>query len=159
MLRLLCLASALVMTLPAQAQVHKWVDANGKVQYSDQAPPGKAGVETLRVDKRTTPAPVAGTPADKPAAKSLADRELEYRQRQVAAEEAQKKQAQADAENKIKQENCAGARGNLKILEQGARVYNYDAKGERVYLDDAARSKSIDEAKKRVSEWCKQAPL
>lgn len=154
MLRLLCLASALLMTLPAQAQVHKWVDANGKVQYSDQAPAGKAGVETLRVDKTAT-SPVAGSAAEKPASKSLAERELEYRQRQVAAEEAQKKQAQADAENKIKQQNCAGARGNLKTLEQGGRVYNYDAKGERTYLDDTARGKSLEEAKKRVNEWCK----
>lgn len=154
MLRLLCLASALLITLPAQAEVHKWVDANGKVQYSDQAPPGKAGVEKLRVDRIPTPAPAAGSQADKPAAKSLADRDLEYRQRQVAAEEAQKKQAQADAETKIKQQNCAGARGNLKTLEEGGRVFNYDAKGERAYLDDAARSKALEEAKKRVSEWC-----
>lgn len=154
MLRLFCLATALLMTLPAQAQVLKWVDANGKVQYSDQAPAGKARVETLRVDK-IPPSPVAGSAAEKPASKSLAERELEYRQRQVAAEEAQKKQAQADADSKIKQQNCAGARGNLKTLEQGGRIYSYDAKGERTYLDDAARSKALDEAKKRVSEWCK----
>lgn len=155
MLRLLCLASALVMTLPAQAEVNKWVDADGKVHYSDQAPPGKAGVHKLRVGINNTPTAATGSPTDKPAAKSLADRELEYRQRQIAAEEAQKKQAQADADSKLKQQNCAGARGNLKTLEEGGRVYNYDAKGERTYLDDAARTKSLEEAKKRVSEWCK----
>lgn len=153
MLRLLILASTLLATLSAQAEVHKWVDANGKVQYSDQPPTGKAGVEKLRVDKSVTP---AATAAGKPAAaKSLAERDLEYRQGQVAAEEAQKKQAQLDADNKIKQQNCVGARGNLKTLEDGGRVFNYDAKGERVFLDDAARSRALEEAKKRVAEWCK----
>lgn len=155
MLRMLYLASALAMTLSAQAEVHKWIDTNGKVHYSDQAPPGKTAAHKLRMGINNTPTATAGTPADKPAAKSLADRELEYRQRQVAAEEAQKKQAQADADSKLKQQNCTGARGNLKTLEEGRRVYNYDAKGERNYLDDAARTKSLDEAKKRVSEWCK----
>ena len=152
MLRLLFLAAALFATQAAQAEVHKWVDANGKVQYSDQAPAGKTSVEKLRVDKSVPPAaPAAG----KAAAKTLAERDLEYKQGQVAAEEAQKKQSQIDADNKAKQQNCVGARGNLKMLEEGGRVFNYDAKGERVYLDDTARNKSLEEAKKRVAEWCK----
>lgn len=153
MLRFLLLASALsIAALPALAEVNKWVDANGKVQYSDQAPAGKVNVERLRIEKTVPPAAAVGKPA---AAKTLAERDLEYRQGQVAAEEAQKKQAQVDADTKGRQENCANARGNLKTLEQGGRVYNYDAKGERTYLDDSARSKSLDDAKKRVAEWCK----
>lgn len=154
MLRFLLLASALSIAVsPALAEVNKWVDANGKVQYSDQAPAGKANVEKLRIEKTTPPTAAAvGKPA---AAKTLAERDLEYRQGRVAAEEAQKKQAQVDADTKGRQENCANARGNLKTLEQGGRVYNYDANGERTYLDDSARSKSLDDAKKRVAEWCK----
>lgn len=152
MLRLLFLAAALLITPPAQTQVHKWVDANGKVQYSDRAPAGKVGVEKLRIDKNVTPTAAA---VGKPAAKTLAERDLEYRQGKIASEEAQKKQAQADADSKAKQQNCVGARGNLQMLEQGGRVFNYDVNGERAYLDDAARGKSLEEAKKRVAQWCK----
>ena len=147
----LALAAALCAALPVHAQVHKWVDANGKVQYSDQPPAGQSGVQKLRIEK-----PVAAAPA--PAAKApktLAERELESRQNQVAAEEARKKQEQADADAKTKQNNCISAKGNLKTLEEGARVFNYDSKGEKQYLDDTGREKAIADARRQVSEWCK----
>lgn len=148
----LALAAALCAALPVHAQVHKWVDANGKVQYSDQPPPGQSGVQKLRIEKSTAPAAV---PAATKAPKTLAERDLESRQNQVAAEEAKKKQQQADADAKIKQGNCINAKGNLKTLEEGGRVFKYDSKGEKQYVDDADREKAIADARRQVSEWCK----
>lgn len=148
---ILAVAATLCAALPIHAQVHKWVDANGKVQYSDQPPPGQSGVQKLRLEKTVGTPP---TPAAK-ASKTLAERDLESRQNQVAAEEAKKKQQQAEADAKIKQSNCISAQGNLKTLEEGGRVFNYDNRGEKQYLDDAGREKAIAEARRRVSEWCK----
>lgn len=147
----LALAAALCAAIPVHAQVHKWVDANGKVQYSDQPPPGQAGVQKLRIEKSVAvpPAPAAKAP------KTLAERDLEFRQNQVAAEEAKKKQQQADADAKLRQGNCINAKGNLKTLEEGGRVFNYDSKGEKQYLDDSGREKAIADARRQVSEWCK----
>lgn len=44
---LICLAA---IALPAHAQVYKWVDANGKTQYSDKAPENKkSGVSEVKI--------------------------------------------------------------------------------------------------------------
>jgi hypothetical protein len=42
MKRCLLLAALLVLAVPAQSQVYKWVDEDGKVHYSDKPPPPSA---------------------------------------------------------------------------------------------------------------------
>ena len=44
-------AALLAAALPAQAQVYKWVDANGQANYSN-APPASAAGSTQRVEER-----------------------------------------------------------------------------------------------------------
>src|SRR3989304_2708120 len=50
---------ALCFALPAAAQMYKWVDANGKVQYSDKPPPSNVKTEKLREAPRARSAPAA----------------------------------------------------------------------------------------------------
>lgn len=52
----LALAAAFVMALPAAAQVHRWVDAQGRVHYGDR-PLGETGT-TLRIRAESATAPV-----------------------------------------------------------------------------------------------------
>ena len=67
-------AAALLVSAPAFAQVlYKWIDADGKTQYSDQ-PPKKAAGEVTRIepDAQPTPAPppkAAPAATPQPAAK------------------------------------------------------------------------------------------
>lgn len=42
MMRWMPLTLALMLALPAQAEIFKWVDADGKVHYTDQPPPPSA---------------------------------------------------------------------------------------------------------------------
>jgi hypothetical protein len=41
--------AALLLAVPVLAQVQRWVDANGQVHYSDQAPPAQTESETVAV--------------------------------------------------------------------------------------------------------------
>jgi hypothetical protein len=130
----------------AVAGVYRWVDAQGQVHYSDSPPPaGAKGSRTVETPPATTPAP----------AKSWHDKELEFRQRRAAEAEAQAKKAQEEEAARQKRANCESARKNLQILESGSRVVTTNAQGEREFLDDAARQKAIDEARKAVDTWCK----
>ena len=67
-------ALAAALSLPAMAALYKWTDANGRVVYSDQPPPG--GVKSEVVG----PAP---PPANPNAVKEMASQDQEMRKRQL----------------------------------------------------------------------------
>ena len=92
----LAIALALCLALPASAQMYKWVDANGKVQYSDKPPPSNIKAEKLRAPVRAAGAPAASEgkgAAQKDAAKTgpktAAEQDQAFRKRQMDAAKAQ----------------------------------------------------------------------
>ena len=57
MMRLACsaLAMSLALSLPAQGQVYKWTDAEGRVHYGNKSPPVGASTQTLAIPSRPAP--------------------------------------------------------------------------------------------------------
>lgn len=130
----------------SQAEVFKWKDADGNLHYSDQRPIS-GGEHKLH----SAPSPVAAPP---PAAKSVAEKEMEFRKRQLEAEENRVKQEKLAAEAKDRERNCNQARGSLKNLESGVRLVKVGSNGEPVYIEDNERPAMIEDAKKAVASWC-----
>ncbi|CAG0970374.1 hypothetical protein GEOBC_01238 [Geobacteraceae bacterium] len=144
-------ACILLLSFSAHGALHKWVDADGKVHYSDEAPPANIKAQRLK----TQSAPAAATSASGvPATKTVAEREAEYRKAQKAKQEAEQKSAKQQEETLARRKNCEAAQQNLKALEAGAPMVTYDAKGERSFLDDTTRQQRIDEARKIISTDC-----
>jgi hypothetical protein len=135
--------------LNSYAALNKWVDADGKVHYSDTPPPNVT-TETVRniAGKEQAEAPAARSP------KSVAEREAEMKKAKKAQEEAAQKQAQKDAEAETKKKNCAAARENAQALEQSPRIVTYDANGDRSFMDDATRAQRLEDARKTISSSC-----
>jgi hypothetical protein len=149
-IQLFIAAAILLATATVAAQVYKWVDKDGKVQYGDSPPPaGATKTEAKKIDT----APVAATAP--PAAKSLQDRAKESDK--LKAEEAEKaKKADVAQQNAaISASNCSDARGSLRDLESGRPIARTTEAGAREYLDDAARQAEIAKARKAVAEFCK----
>jgi len=136
-----------VAAVAAHAEVYRWVDAQGKVQYSDQPPPD------VNAQKVTTKPTGVAQPA--PTAKTYQEQEQDFRKRRVEQEEQAKKQAEIDRQTKIRQDNCIQSRGRLASLQAGGRFAKINEKGEREYLDDTGTAAAIAEAQKAVSDWCK----
>ena len=87
---------------------------------------------------RKLPASTAGSGKDK---------ELEEKKAQAEAAEAAKKKAEDEKIAKAKADNCTRARQAKATFESGRLITHSNAKGERVFLDDATRaaeSKRID---------------
>ena len=59
-MRLISFAVLLAIALPAPAAMYKWVDAQGRVQYSDQPPPPGVKVEEQKIIRNTIA--TAGSP-------------------------------------------------------------------------------------------------
>jgi hypothetical protein len=80
---------------------------------------------------------------------------MEFRKRRMQEDEARAKQEQAQREAKQREQNCIQAKNNLRTFQEGGRIYTYDEKGERAYMDDAARERALVDAQKAVDSWCK----
>jgi hypothetical protein len=143
--------AVLVLTLLpglATAQINKCLDARGKaVAYATECPPGTRSEQT---SIKNNPGQAA------PAAKSLAEREADFKKRQVEKQEADAKASKSGAEVAQRKQACADTQAYLKNLQEGQRIRTRDAKtGEQRYLADAEYAKEIANTQQTLSKNCK----
>ncbi len=89
----------------------------------------------------------------KPAEKPLTPEEA-FQKRQAEAREAEEKAAKAKAEADRKAQACTQNREALRNIESGQRIATTDAKGERVFLDDAQRAARAAQLRDAVAKTC-----
>ena len=143
---ILALACALVLVAaPASGTTYKWTDANGRVVYSDQPPSGNVSVESI-----AAPPP----PANPNAVKELASKEAALQQRRLARAEEETKVAKTRAEADKKKEQCGKARGQIVAMQAQPNLYQTNAKGEQVFMDDTAKRKERDQLNAWIKENC-----
>jgi len=150
-----------LLAVPAQAQ-WKWRDRNGQTQYSDLPPP--AGIAESDILQRPTAAqrtaPAAATAASGAASgPSLApkgsDPELEAKRRKSEQDVAAKKKAEDEKVAIAKADNCLRAKAQVRTLDRGVRIARTNDKGEREFMDDAARAAETKRAQDIVASDCK----
>jgi hypothetical protein len=143
----------LLAPIAAHGQLLKCISADGRVEYATDCPPGTREVQT---GIRTTREGPSSSGAASPQQKSLAEREAEFRKRQMEGAEAQKKEAAKATELAQDRENCERARIYLRSLQEGHRISQIDPRtGERVFLEDSARAGEIARAQSAVDSNCK----
>ncbi|MDD2701935.1 MAG: DUF4124 domain-containing protein [Sideroxydans sp.] len=137
------------ISLSAHAALNKWVDAEGKVHYSD-SPPADAKVESVRniAGKGQEAAPADISP------KSYSQREAELRKARLEKKEAAENSAREAAQQQERKQICAAARENLRALENGTRLVTYDENGEKRFIDDADRAQRMNNARETVKANC-----
>lgn len=131
----------------AHADVYRWVDSKGVVQYSDRWVPGSVLVKTDKTrpssassSSASTPAPAATAPATARADEMLAK---ERDQRAVSADVA-----------KVRAEQCKKAREAYDNALSSSRVYKPQADGGKVFLSDAELNARRVELLNRRREFC-----
>jgi len=173
LLPLLSAIAILLATATVAAQVYKWVDKDGKVQYSDVPPPSDVkGVVPKKIDMRVTSPAQAGnagtvalpnaaskTGADakaaKDAPKTLADKSKDFEKRRTDEAEAQKKSTATERIAKADQARCTEATRFLGELDSGRPMSASNDKGERVILDESGRAAQVERARKAMTESCR----
>ena len=157
--------AVLLATATVAAQVYKWVDKDGQVQYTDTPPPpGVAKVEPKKIAKASpsatataSVATVAGKPVE--AAKTSKDKAKD------AAKEVEKRRKEAIDQNlkdddiarvaKANQERCKGATAALLEFESGRPINRTKENGEREFVSDEERAASIVRMRTAMTESCK----
>ncbi|MDR2164728.1 MAG: DUF4124 domain-containing protein [Zoogloeaceae bacterium] len=141
--------AAFTVVLSVQAQVYKWKDAQGNTIISDTPQPG-SGKMFAKPSANAQNAPDAA----KEAPKSLADQDMEFKQRQQAQQKAEEEAEQAKAEADRKAENCQRARRGLAALESGQRIRQPQDDGSSAYMDDQQRQRETERMREEVNRSC-----
>ncbi len=153
----------LTVALPAEAQ-WKWRDKSGRTQYSDLPPPaGTADQDVLQrpnVGNSTRGVVAAGAAASVASAAPLlaprsSDPELEARRKKAAQDGVEKKQAEEARIAAGRAENCTRATAQMRTFDSGMRLTRINEKGEREYLDDAARAAEAKRTREVMASECK----
>ena len=150
-IQLFAAIAILLATATVAAQVYKWVDKDGKVQYTDTPPPpGATKSEPKKVD--TGPGSGSGAP---PVARTLQDRTADYDKRKKDEAETGKKAGDVAKKAEIDQENCKSARTALRDLESGRPIRRSNEQGEVTIMMDEERQSEITKARTAVAASCK----
>lgn len=139
----------LLFSVTAHAQIYKWIDENGKTQYTDRPPPPGAAKEGQRLNIKAL-----ATPSNNATGKSrsLTDERLEFDKRQEKKKEDDVKQQAKTEDDKKK---CLDAQARLKMYTDTPRMTVPDGTGGITYVDDETRQKRIEEANKAIKALCK----
>ena len=141
----------LLATATVAAQVYKWVDKDGRVQYSDMPPPpGATKAEAKKVETSNAVASTSPTPA-----KTLQDRTKDYDKRQKDVIESAKKAEETRKKDEIDTENCKAARAALRDLESGRPIRRSDEQGEVNRMTDEDREAELVKVRAAAAASCK----
>jgi hypothetical protein len=139
---------ALCAASPAGSALYKWTDANGRVVYSDQAPPGDVKVERI-----AGPPP----PANPNAVKEMANKEAEGKKQQADAADNAKKAAQTRADAQKRAGMCKDIRAQISALSADqVLLAKVNEKGEPIIMDDAERKRRREALEANLRANCPQ---
>ncbi len=159
---LICMALCLY-ALAASAQ-WQWMDKDGRKVFSDRPPP--ADIPEKSILKRpgnrgpavTAVPPVAAVPAAAPGAATGpagVDKSLQDKKKQAEEAEAAKRKAEEERVAKAMAENCARAQQAKASFDSGMRISRLNEKGEREFMDDAARAAEGERLQSIINQNCK----
>ena len=151
MKRILIAVLMVAFTAPAAAQLYKWVDKDGKTHYSD-TPPANQDTKQLNTGSGATTAAAAAAPP-----KGYVARDKELEKGREAAREVGKKSEDEAKLAAAKDEACVRARQAYQTYADGGRIHKYDAKGERVMLDDKEIEAERERTRRDMEDACKKS--
>ena len=150
--RCLLLGAALAASLPVWAQ-YSWIDHAGRRVFSDQPPPANIPKKDI-ISERATPI-AAPVPTASAAVAGSQNNALEEKKK-AAAEAAARNSAEEQQLSIIQRtDNCMRARNALAGLQSGARISQFDAQGQRAYLNEAQRAAEVQRMLNIIDSDCR----
>lgn len=164
-----CVAAPILIPNLCFAELYKWKDKDGQMQYTDTPPPANIRLENIKGKKASIPTgkeplstvtntqPAPAEPQRQfieppPSPVKPEDAAAKIRQQDAEAEKRNKQEREAQA--KLKAENCKSAKANYESYAQGGRIYKMNEKGEREYLDDANLQDGANKARGEIAKYC-----
>ena len=152
MFRILAIAATLLGAASvAQADVYRWTDAKGTIQYSDRWVPGSVLVKTDQ--SRPAPTPEDNSEAEPPSAGDSSSTAAPAAPTDPAVQQRAERAMQQD-KAKVQAEKCKQVREQYDKALQSRRIYSENDKGEREVMSDPAADAYRVELLNRRKEAC-----
>ncbi len=141
---------AIIFSGAASAEIFKWVDANGKVHYSDRKVSSQAQVLNIKTGVETL------ENTDQSVEERLLQKQRYVNFLESERVERQEKRIEAQQQEDKQRKLCAAMQDNLKSYNQGNyRWYELDEKsGERSYLSDDQISSKKQALEDEINSNC-----
>lgn len=141
-----------VWAVVADAEIYKWRDGHGVMNYSDVPPTQLMQAEKIKAVKVPADWPMTRADAyqapDKPPAMTAQP------QVPVVNEQVQQVDAVKAMHERLKAQNCAAARSNYRNYAVGGRMQTVTEAGEKEYLSDQQIQESLARAQQEIDENC-----
>lgn len=150
------LAGCLLCVLQASAEIYKWRDDKGVMNYSDVPPPVSAS-GTQKIKAATVPHDIPMTHSDAFQREEMA---AGNQKRATPAESAAGGGVSPEAEalkamqERLKAQNCASARSNYRNYAVGGRVQTVNEGGQKEYMNDEQIKDGLARAQQEIDENC-----
>jgi hypothetical protein len=146
-------AIAMLLTLvlasfAATAEVFRWVDAQGRVHYSDRPTSEKAKV--VPVESR----PTNSEAVNKRSEAEQAQRQQDEKDKQKLNADMAANKAVAKDTAKLQEERCKKAQEAYRVAIESQRLYRLGKNGEREYLTAEEITAARVNARKSLDEAC-----
>lgn len=139
-------AGLLLAAGTAGAQAYKWVDAQGKVHFSDTPPPDRPAA-AIRIKPQM--------PEDPAAVARQRDWRTQLEESRTRNHAEEKQARSAESSRKTAELRCRAARRELDTLQRCRRIYRTGDDGQREYLADNDRPALLQRAQERVERVCR----
>jgi Domain of unknown function (DUF4124) len=136
------------VALNAHAGVYKWVDAEGRVHYSD-----KKQVATKSTSIKVQPSPTMEELSQ--GQQRLDKLKASEKMNKLRKEEQQKKDIETQAKLEKKKKDCLKLLDEIEHSKHAPAVYIKNEASEKVYVDDTVRNQHVDEAQSIYDENCR----
>lgn len=152
------LGGCLMLSWPVQAEIYKWRDAKGVMNYSDMPPPNQQhSVEKIKSQTLDANAPLtradAYKSADTPPSKPRVDEKVTPSDSNPNAQNEQLAATKA-MEERLKAKNCLAARSNYRNYAIGGRMQQVNENGEKEFLSEAQIQEGLNQAQREIDENC-----
>jgi hypothetical protein len=145
MLGMSLLLGTVFLSGPGYAEVYKWKDAEGNIQYTQQPPPGDTKREVLNPSTGTSSSQSLSPPP-------VAEPEQAKSKPETGKGKAQTAEMTAEEKAELKRK-CDSVRARLQSLQR-PRVATTDEDGNRVILGEDERQAQIRETTQLLKEHC-----
>jgi len=154
-MRLIITLTALTLTAAsaAQADVYRYVDGQGRVQYSDKWVPGSELIKTTDRTRASSQAAAAQARAAEQNKLAVSDDRIASQQAQANAAAAVQKDLAA-----TRNEQCKAAKERYEKSIQARRLFKPGKDGERQYLTDQEADEQRLQARMEMQNLCGSAP-
>lgn len=125
--------------LLVQAEIYRWVDAEGRVHFGER--PQGSGAQTVDVKPQVIESDEYTRESQQRMQQILNARDGERADQQANQQQQQAERAQMQAK-------CDNLRGELDNVKRGGAFYRYNDQGEREYYKDS----EVDAARQRMEE-------